>query len=221
MSKTKSTAKPTIMQATSFIIDQPPLTERERARSCEILEFVVVKFFSNESVKHLQAEARAAAGRPFHMWRQGGDVLEKIMAPLQETLVSKGVLPPEIPLRDITIIRTDTGPKQTLTGAQLERILLVMQWADFPFDDPDHGSDFWPLAAAGELGCLLRGLGQLIDQDLHGGGEPDCTDTFLASSQKLLSAAVMCVERDDDSKGPEIYAVHVGKQPAAAVGGAR
>lgn len=213
MSTSKSTPKPTIAQATSLIGDTPRLTERERARYCEILEFAVLKFFGKESVEHLQAEARAAAGRPLHMWGQGGDVLEKILAPLQETLKSKGALPPDISLRDITIIRTDTGPKQTLTGAQLERVLLVMQWTDFPFEQPDHGAEFWPLANAGELGGLLRGLGQSLSDD----GDPDCTDTFLASAQKLLSASVMCLDRGDEPAGPPLYTVHVGTRPAGRV----
>ncbi len=125
--------------------------------------------------------------------------------------------PRSISLRDITITRTDSQ-KQTITGAQLERIFLVMQWSNYPFDQPDHGGDFWPLAAPGELGCLLRGVGQILNEDPW---EPDCTNTFLASAQKLLSAAVMCSDRDDDPSGPCSYTVHVGKRPAAGKGGAR
>lgn len=124
---------------------------------------------------------------------------------------------PTIPLDAITIRWHDGHPGETLSGKQLGRILDVLRWTDYDPGEPDHGGQFWLLAHQAELGCMLRGLGQILssepfDEEVD---PPDARQGFLASAQALLSACVMNTEDANSSTPPCMYRVEL-PAPAAA-----
>jgi hypothetical protein len=119
---------------------------------------------------------------------------------------------------------TDDAKQNTLTGAQIGRLIDVVRWSHAGLEDPDHGGDCWPLANKSELADHLFGIAQILRDmdDSQGNHERDARYIFLSSAQTLLAACIRCEGSDESAAEREFYRVHVApKQAALAEGGAR
>jgi hypothetical protein len=219
MSKTKRTPKTPITQATSLVLQQPPLTERARARYYELLELAVVKFFGKENVEHLQADARVAAGKPGRVWNMDGETLNKITAPLQETLARKATpkdkpLTSPLTLADIRITWHDGIKEQELTPDQIT-LALAYTWGMLN----DGMGDFNLFRDAGEANRTLQAAEDLILSlaQTEEAGSPVESPSYWALHDLVQDGRIR-YEMSNHPPKPETYRVEIS---TPAKGGAR